>query len=74
VTERGRDAGLGSIGTFSWGGFYYTYFWVDPQEELIGVFMSQLHPWGDLTVWDDLRKATYAALERALQPTGAPGG
>jgi CubicO group peptidase (beta-lactamase class C family) len=61
VTEAGKDLGLGSPGTFSWGGFYYTYFWVDPKADLIGIVMAQLHPWGDLAVWDDFRKLVYAA-------------
>jgi CubicO group peptidase (beta-lactamase class C family) len=54
---------MGSAGTYSWGGFYYTYFWVDPKEDLVGIWMAQLYPWGDLTLWDDFRKLTYAALE-----------
>ena len=62
VTEAGADLGLGSPGTFSWGGFYYTYFWVDPKLELIGIFMAQLHPWGDLSVWDQFRKLVYGAI------------
>jgi CubicO group peptidase (beta-lactamase class C family) len=62
VTEAGADLGLGSAGTFSWGGFYYTYFWVDPKLELIGIFMAQLHPWGDLAVWDQFRKLVYGAI------------
>jgi CubicO group peptidase (beta-lactamase class C family) len=31
----------GSAGEFMWAGFAGTYFWVDPKEELVGVFMSQ---------------------------------
>ncbi|MCB0127592.1 MAG: serine hydrolase, partial [Caldilineaceae bacterium] len=31
----------GSVGEFGWAGAAKTYYWVDPQEELIGVFMSQ---------------------------------
>ncbi len=61
VTEAGKDAGYGSPGTFSWGGFYYTYFWVDPKKDLIGIVMSQLYPWGKRTLWDDFRRSVYAA-------------
>ena len=32
----------GSAGEFGWGGAANTYYWVDPQEELIGVFMAQI--------------------------------
>ena len=31
----------GSAGEFMWAGFAGTYFWVDPQEELVGVLMTQ---------------------------------
>jgi CubicO group peptidase (beta-lactamase class C family) len=34
------------IGTFGWGGFWYTTFFVDPARELIGICMGQLHPDG----------------------------
>ena len=32
---------VGSPGEFTWGGYAGTYFWVDPKEELVGVYMSQ---------------------------------
>jgi CubicO group peptidase (beta-lactamase class C family) len=38
---------LGSIGTFYWGGFYYTSFVIDPKEDMIAIFMAQLHPAGE---------------------------
>ncbi len=31
----------GSVGEFGWGGAAKTYYWVDPQEELIGIVMAQ---------------------------------
>jgi CubicO group peptidase (beta-lactamase class C family) len=31
----------GSAGEFMWAGYAGTYFWVDPEEELVGVMMSQ---------------------------------
>jgi len=33
-------------GTFGWGGFWYTTFFVDPEQQLIGICMGQLHPDG----------------------------
>ncbi|HXL26262.1 MAG TPA: serine hydrolase domain-containing protein [Chthoniobacterales bacterium] len=41
---------LSSVGAIGWGGFFYTTFSIDPKEELIVVFMAQLHPTGDLTL------------------------
>jgi len=31
----------GSAGDFNWGGYAGTFFWVDPKEQLVGVFMVQ---------------------------------
>jgi len=39
--EVGRSPVPGSVGDFYWGGAYGTYFWIDPQEQLITVLMLQ---------------------------------
>src|SRR5262249_44946538 len=31
----------GSAGEFMWGGYAGTYFWVDPKEEIVAVYMTQ---------------------------------
>ncbi len=50
LTDMG-EAGLpGSLGSYGWGGIFFTYFWVDPKEELIGIFMTQLRPFSHLDV------------------------
>jgi len=38
----GASAVSGSVGEFGWGGAAQTYFWVDPVENLVGLFMAQL--------------------------------
>ncbi len=40
-TERGTYDEIESIGTVGWDGAYYTRFFIDPSEELIGIFLSQ---------------------------------
>ena len=35
---------LGSAGEYNWGGFFYTSFSIDPKEEMVTVFMAQVHP------------------------------
>jgi CubicO group peptidase (beta-lactamase class C family) len=40
-TERGTYDELESIGIFGWDGTYYTRFFIDPSEEIIGIFLSQ---------------------------------
>ncbi|HXF18567.1 MAG TPA: serine hydrolase domain-containing protein [Burkholderiales bacterium] len=39
--DRGQSEWPGSPGDFYWGGYAGTYFWVDPAEELVPVFMTQ---------------------------------
>ena len=52
---------IGSLGTCSWGGMASTTFWIDPVEELIGVFMTQLVG-ADSPFQAQFRVLTYQAL------------
>jgi CubicO group peptidase (beta-lactamase class C family) len=54
---------VASVGTYTWGGIFNTYFWVDPEKELIGVMMTQLYPSGHLTLARDLKKRTYESIK-----------
>ena len=40
-TEPGGPAAPGSVGEYYWGGLAGTYFWIDPKEKLIAIFMIQ---------------------------------
>ena len=53
---------IGSIGTFGWGGFFFTEFFIDPEEEMVGVFMAQLHPSGGLKLQERFRALAYQAI------------
>jgi CubicO group peptidase (beta-lactamase class C family) len=53
---------LGSVGSYGWGGAAGTRFWVDPQEELIGLFMIQFMPGDHYPVQDEFEVLTYQAL------------
>lgn len=39
-----------SVGSYSWGGAYCTFPWVDPREKLIGIMMTQVRPYGHLNI------------------------
>ena len=41
-TDKKSPDTLGSVGSFSWGGAAATTFWIDPEERLIGILMTQL--------------------------------
>lgn len=55
---------MGSIGDFGWGGYAETYFWVDPQEELIAILMSQYQPSQTYPIRKEFRTAVYQSLTR----------
>jgi CubicO group peptidase (beta-lactamase class C family) len=53
---------LGSVGTFYWGGFYYTDFVIDPKEDMVVVVMGQLHPTGGLNLNTKIMNMAYQAI------------
>ncbi len=63
VVRDGSDLNeVGSVGTFGWGGFFFTSFFIDPQEQMIGIFMCQLHPSGGLDLGEKIRILCYQAI------------
>jgi CubicO group peptidase (beta-lactamase class C family) len=52
----------GSAGDFFWGGAASTFFWVDPREDLIGLFLTQLLPSSLYPVRRQLRTLVYSAI------------
>jgi CubicO group peptidase (beta-lactamase class C family) len=52
----------GSAGEFAWGGAASTAFWIDPAEELITIFMTQLRPSSAYPVRRELRTMVYSAI------------
>lgn len=62
VTDLAKTRALGSVGTYGWGGAANTHFWIDPQEELIGLLMLQFMPSGTYPIVPDFRVAVYQAL------------
>jgi len=53
----------GSNRDYFWGGAASTFFWVDPEEDLIGIFMTQLIPSSTWPVRKEMRTMVYAALD-----------
>jgi len=52
----------GSVGEFGWAGAASTYFWIDPQEQFIGVQMVQFQPSGFHLIANDFRVAAYQSI------------
>src|SRR5258708_33842831 len=52
----------GSTGEYAWGGAATTSFWIDPTEDLIPIFMTQVVPSSAYPGRRELRTKTYAAI------------
>ncbi|HEY0330753.1 MAG TPA: serine hydrolase domain-containing protein [Rhodopseudomonas sp.] len=52
----------GSAGEYAWGGAASTAFWIDPAEQLITIFMTQLLPSSAYPLRRELRSMVYAAI------------
>ncbi len=61
-TRAGLDGMPGSVGNYYWYGIRGTSFWVDPEEDLIGVFMIQIRPNEDITFRRQFKRLVYQAL------------
>jgi len=61
MQDLGRAMSLTAPGEFGWEGAAGTYFWVDTQNQLVGVVMSQFLA-TYLPMRDDMRGAVYATL------------
>ena len=64
VNRKGQDAGgMGSAGTFDWGGYFNTQYFADPKEKLVGVILKQTHgKVDDETGWK-FRQMAEAAID-----------
>ena len=62
VTDLGARGQPGSLGEFGWGGAYHSTYWVDPQEGLVVVYLTQLIPANGLGEHSKLRALVYQAL------------
>jgi len=57
-----RNGFPSSTGSFFWGGLASTLFWVDPAEELVVIFMTQLMPSSTFNFRGQLENIIYGAL------------
>lgn len=62
TTSPARSLIPGSEGEYSWGGMATTYFWIDPREQLIVIFMTQLIPSTIYNLRRELRTLVYSAF------------
>ena len=67
VLNRAKTLTPGSVGEYFWGGAASTAFWIDPVEELIAVFMTQLMPSSTYPIRKELRTLIYGALTESAR-------
>ena len=53
---------VGSAGEYMWGGLASTLFWIDPTEDLVVIFMTQLVPSGTFNFRGQLHALTHGAM------------
>ena len=63
MTLDGTRAGTASEGDYYWGGAASTAFWVDPREDLVVIFLTQLLPSFTFNFRGQLRSLVYGAIE-----------
>jgi methyl acetate hydrolase len=57
-----------SAGSVTWAGIYNTYYWLDPQKRVAGVFLTQILPFADtkaVALYGEFERGVYDALKSA---------
>ena len=62
VTDRGKAASPLSEGSVYWGGAYCTLAWIDREQELIGILLTQVRPYGHLSIRQDFQVLVAQAV------------
>jgi len=57
-----RSGVIGSVGEYAWGGAASTIFWIDPAEDLIAIFLTQLMPSQTFNFRGQLQSILYSAI------------
>jgi CubicO group peptidase (beta-lactamase class C family) len=66
LTNPAKSPDALSIGSFSWGGADGTLFWIDPQEDLIGILMIQINPYAHFSIRPLFSVAVSQAITDSL--------
>ncbi len=63
LTPEGDGLNCKSPGTYEWGGYYTTKFFIDPKEDLIFIGMMQIHNFQHGEFYDRVAAIIYGAIE-----------
>ena len=59
LKSTGKDLTGSPAGIFGWGGYHTTHFWVDPVNQIYGLFMTRRYPYHD-DIEAQIRRTLYA--------------
>lgn len=62
VKDLGTYGSLSSVGEYGWGGAYHSNYWVDPKEQMVVVYFTQLIPAGTIDDYGKLRALIYSSI------------
>lgn len=62
IEDIGANGEIGSSGVYSWGGAFNTSYWIDPQEQMFGVIMTQIRP-TESDITSRFKTLVYQALD-----------
>lgn len=62
LLDLGASGQPGSVGEYGWGGAYHSTYWVDPQEDMVVVYLTQVIPAAGLDDQAKLRALVYQSL------------
>ncbi len=62
VEDRGAAATPLTEGSAYWGGAYCTIAWIDREQELVGILMTQVRPYGHINIRQDFQVLAHQAI------------
>ncbi len=62
LIDQAKAGYTGSVGIYSWGGAASTFFFIDPKEELVAIFLTQFMPSSIYPIRNQFRTAVYQSI------------
>lgn len=62
LSDLARTQNVGSVGEYYWGGAASTIFWIDPEEDLVVIFLTQFMPSGTFNFRGQIKQILYAGI------------
>ncbi len=62
INEKGGAEGPMGVGSFEFGGFYDTYSWADPEDNLVAVLLLQMYPGNKCSIHQKFQNLVYTGL------------